>query len=220
MAGTLAAVLAVLVGVVAAALGLGLYVSQVGDASAGDIVVTRRSEDVETAIAPFEAALGSDLEPYKRHLYRLLSYAMHMLGEEGQAHRSVIEKALVYHDIGIWTDDTLAYLEPSAARLEKDLGASLSAEELQLARDIIIFHHKVTAFEGPHADVVNAVRKADWIDVSMGVVSHGVSRDNIAKVNVALPKRGFHSALLAASLRLHGFNVFTMVRDASSIFSL
>merc|ERR1712000_44195 len=33
----------------------------------------------------------------------------------------------------------------------------------------LVYHHKITPFEGPHADIVNAVRKADWIDATQGL---------------------------------------------------
>jgi hypothetical protein len=55
--------------------------------------------------------------------------------------------ALVYHDIGLWTDSDLAYLEPSCAAAEaeaKKLG--LSESDQSLLRDIIFWHHKVRDF--------------------------------------------------------------------------
>jgi hypothetical protein len=66
--------------------------------------------------------------------------------------------ALAYHDIGLWTDGTLAYLEPSMARADEAWSTRLEPEAMQLVRDIIHWHHKVTPFQGPFEEVRNRPR--------------------------------------------------------------
>jgi hypothetical protein len=39
---------------------------------------------------------------------------MHFL-ENAEEYERIVEAAFVYHDIGLWTDRELAYLEPSEA---------------------------------------------------------------------------------------------------------
>lgn len=51
---------------------------------------------------------------YRNHIYRTITYAMHFL-ENAEEYERIVEAAFVYHDIGLWTDRKLAYLEPSEA---------------------------------------------------------------------------------------------------------
>ena len=116
-----------------------------------------------------------------------------------------MERALAYHDMGLFTDLTLEYLEPSAARAEKDLREKLSAEELQLVRDIIVWHHKVLPWKSAneeHAAIVNAVRKGDWIDATTcfskgSFVRKGVASANIVAAHRAIPQMGFGDFLMS-----------------------
>ena len=43
---------------------------------------------------------------------------------------------------------------------------------------------------------VEACRKADWIDASMGTTRKGLSKQFIQEVEAAFPNEGFHSTLL------------------------
>mmetsp|Transcript_12073 Transcript_12073/g.23251 ORF Transcript_12073/g.23251 Transcript_12073/m.23251 type:complete len:106 (-) Transcript_12073:200-517(-) len=81
--------------------------------------------------------------------------------------------------------------------------------QLLLIKDIIMFHHKITPFPGvdAHAKVVNAVRKSDWIDASMGVISKDMSRANIQKVESSIANAGFHKTLQNFIPRLRGWNI-------------
>ena len=210
--------LLVLVVIVAVSIGL-LVIEEKGDASKGDINVISSSEEIEKHLQQYQSLLGNDYNGYRGHLYRVLTYTMYYLDGES-SHRPLIEAALVYHDIGLWTDSVLNYLDPSFGRFKENFCDLYTEEELQLVHDIIIFHHKVTAFEGPHADIVNAVRKADWIDATQGIVHQGMSIDNIAKVTEAIPAQGFYSTLREFGTRLHGYNVFKIVWEMRKIFYL
>ncbi|MEM6254402.1 MAG: hypothetical protein AAF821_15915 [Cyanobacteria bacterium P01_D01_bin.156] len=56
--------------------------------------------------------IGKDFPGYRNHVYRTITYAMHFLGD-ATAHEQLVETAFVHHDIGLWSDHGLAYLEPS-----------------------------------------------------------------------------------------------------------
>ena len=153
----------------------------------------------------------------------------------------IVALAVAYHDIGLWTPGALAYLEPSVAVMEREVyvaasgqkkdkkrhawmaAASLptfSPSDLATAREIILQHHKFTAWQPPtttavvedeaNVDValVNAVRRADWADATMGVVrgggsdSGGMSAEYLETVYNAIPTLGFHAMLLGMSSRL------------------
>lgn len=46
-------------------------------------------------------------------------------------------------------------------------------------------HHKITPFRGPHRDVVEACRKADWIDANKGLIRNGLAA---AQIRADLPE--------------------------------
>jgi hypothetical protein len=108
----------------------------------------------------------------------------------------LVETTFVYHDIDLWTDHELAYLEPSEAVTIADnqkLGLGLDPD---LLRDAIHWHHKIFPYTGPHRDIIEACRKADWIDASKGMLRKGKSRAAIREVEAAFPNLGFHNSLM------------------------
>ncbi len=158
---------------------------------------------VEALLAPYEPDLGEDLAGYRGHIYRVLTYALHFLGAD-HANKPELEAALVFHDIGLWTDGELAYLEPSMAEADR----VLSGHDIDhdLVRRMIWNHHKITPYVGPKAGPINAMRKADWIDATKGRMRKGLSRAQIAKVEAAIPNAGFHDALDRLAGELNGGN--------------
>ena len=120
---------------------------------------------------------------------------MHFLNDADEF-RQLVETVFVYHDIGLWTDRQLAYLEPSEAVATRDnerFNWGLDADALCGA---IHWHHKVFPYKGPHESVIEACRKADWIDATRGWLRKGISRSAIRKVEAAFPNCGFHRTLL------------------------
>ncbi len=167
----------------------------------GELQIITESEVVEALLRKLAPVIGDDLPGYRNHIYRVLTYCLHFL-QGDETHKKAVEVALVYHDVGLWTDNALAYLEPSeqaalAANAEHGWGLDEG-----LLRTIIHWHHKISAYRGPNADVVNAVRKADWVDATKGKVRHGLTKEQISGVNEALPALGFYDTLdrLAADL--------------------
>jgi hypothetical protein len=150
---------------------------------------------IESLLEPYRTVIGDDLPGYRNHIYRTVTYAMHFLGQDPQF-EPLVETAFVYHDIGLWTDRALAYLEPSeqvALRDNERHGWGLDPEAL---RGAIHWHHKLFRYRGHHEAVIEACRKADWIDASQGWIRKGISRRAIAQVEEAFPNLGFHRSLL------------------------
>jgi hypothetical protein len=171
---------------------------------------------VETYLKKYEKVIGTDYPGYRNHIYRVLTYTLHFLDKD-ETFLHVIGPALVYHDIGLWTDKQLSYLEPSSARAKEDLKEKFNKDELELIHNIIYWHHKLTPFAGPHEDVVNAARRADWIDASRGLVHQGMPKAHITKVQNSIANNGFHQTLLDFGPRLYGWNVWRIVTELSSI---
>jgi hypothetical protein len=187
------------------------------------IEVHKNSKHLEERLTKYKDLIGEDYEGYRNHIYRVLTYSLHYLNTD-RAHFAdiqkfipVIEEALVFHDIGLWTDKQLSYLEPSSFRAKEALHDIYSEEELTLLHNIIFWHHKVTDFEGEHKDIVNAVRKADWIDATMGLVNFGMPNPLITEVNAVLPESGFHRTLVEIGPRYYGYNVYKIVTELVTI---
>ena len=151
--------------------------------------------NVEALLARYTAEIGQDLPGYRNHVYRCITYAMHFLGGD-PAHERLVETAFAYHDIGLWTDHELAYLEPSEAVALADNERFAWGFDPALLRGAIHWHHKIFPYRGPHAEVIEACRKADWIDASKGLLRKGMPRADIRAVEAAFPNLGFHATLL------------------------
>jgi len=150
---------------------------------------------VETLLARYEQQIGQDFLGYRNHVYRTITYAMHFLDGRSEFEPTV-ETGFVYHDIGLWTHRELAYLEPSESVAIADNAAQGWGLDPELLRGIIHWHHKVFRYTGPYSEVIEACRKADWIDASQGWLRKGISRSMIRQVELAFPNCGFHQSLL------------------------
>lgn len=160
-----------------------------------NITIKLSRPHVEELLGRFEKLIGKDFPGYRNHIYRTITYAMHFL-ENAEEYERVVETAFVYHDIGLWTDRELAYLEPSEAVAIADnekFGWGLDPE---LLRGAIHWHHKILPYNGPHQRIIEACRKADWIDASKGMLRKGISKAAIKEVEAAFPNLGFHDTLL------------------------
>jgi hypothetical protein len=148
---------------------------------------------IERLLSVYREAIGCDYNGYRNHVYRTVTYALHFLNDREQP---LVETAMVYHDLGLWTDRQLAYLEPSEALALRDnekYGWGLDPEAL---RGVIHWHHKIFRYTGPHAEVIEACRKADWVDATQGWLRKGLTRSFIAGVETEFPNCGFHTSLM------------------------
>ncbi|MGF1562034.1 MAG: phosphohydrolase [Geminicoccaceae bacterium] len=182
------------------------------------IEIITHSATVERLLAPLRAMLGEDYEPYRGHIYRVLTYSLYFLGRDHQ-HRQAVETALVYHDIGMWSDKELAYLQPSIERVLEANARDGWGLDGSLMSAIIRYHHKVFPYRGPHAETVNAVRRADWIDATGGKVRMGVPRTEIARVLAAIPEQGFLAILMRQADDLGGHRFAGLSRVLLNVYT-
>ena len=186
-----------------------------------------------------------DYDKYRNHCRRVLAFASYFyengIGSEGGAAASdqdemkvkkkardmdIMAFAAAYHDIALWTDGRLDYLDPSVAVMERDIESgsigdviSLSPTEKETAVQIILQHHKVTEWSArstkiapasssatpgiePDALVVNAFRKADWADATVGLIRWGLPADLFEAAYNKIPEQGFHKMLSNMGARL------------------
>lgn len=180
-----------------------------------EIRIIRHSDVVEEHLGKYKALIGPDYDGYRNHIYRVLTYANHFLWDKSP-NLDVIASALVYHDIGLWTAKTLAYLEPGAELARKECAYKYTSEQLDMQEGIIMFHHKL--WPVPNAPEVEAVRKADWIDASNGLFNKGMPWSHIRTVKEAIPAAGFYQTLAEIGPRYHGSNVYKILSEIITIY--
>lgn len=156
--------------------------------------MTYPNHTIEELLHKFQPVLGADYEKYRNHVYRVFLACLLMDDDPTNTEKYAI--AAVFHDIGIWTDHTIDYLDPSIAGAKTWLnenGKAAWSEEIAL---MIHWHHKPRRYRGIQQQLVENFRKADWIDVSLGLSNFGVDKHQLQYNRKQLPNRGFHLFLL------------------------
>jgi hypothetical protein len=115
--------------------------------------------------------------------------------------------AIAYHDAALWTDKQLNYLDPSVAAMRQHVAKdSWSDDDLETMSLIIEEHHKVSPVWGckdsVSCDIANAVRKADWVDFTWGLITKGLPKELIWAAYQVVPDAGFHQMLAGMGPRL------------------
>ncbi len=154
---------------------------------------------VDEIITSFSAELGGDFSAYRNHVRRELSFFLALSGLSSPP--AAVLVAAAFHDLGIWTHRTFDYLPPSIELASAYLVKAGLRELEPEVRIIINEHHKVFPYEGPYSPNAEAFRKADLIDLSLGIARFGLPRGLIRSVRKALPNAGFHRRLGALTMR-------------------
>lgn len=153
---------------------------------------------VEALLQKFQPQLGGDYEKYRNHVYRVFANCL-LLDNDGNVCTYAV--AAVFHDIGIWTGHTFDYLAPSIAQLQAHLAETGQQELLEEISLMIFWHHKTSRYTGPFEKTVETFREADWIDVSLGLLTYGIPRRQIKVIREKFPNRGFHGFLVKQTFR-------------------
>ena len=155
---------------------------------------------LDAALDAYAAELGTDFEGYRNHVYRVIN----LCAAQSSDARNQIEKvaiAAAFHDLGIWTAGTFDYLAPSvslAAAYLTHIGRQQWSEDVAA---MIWDHHKVSPHRGSAVSLVEPFRRADWIDVSRGVIHFGMPRELVRRLFATWPSAGFHTRLIRLELR-------------------
>lgn len=142
----------------------------------------------------FKPQMGREYHKYKNHVYRVYFNCLLLNDLPSQAEKFAI--AAVFHDIGIWTDHTIDYLDPSVAQAKLYLEEVDKQEWSEEISDMILWHHKLSRYQGPYEWTVETFRQADWIDVSFGLLSFKADKQQIKLNRIKYPNLGFHFFLL------------------------
>jgi len=177
--------------------------------------VTTRQKTMDSQLDLVRGALGQDYDRYRNHCLRVYTFSKYFLPEfvveEMPNAFDILAVALAYHDVALWTDGALDYLDPTVKQMDSYLSKEeedsiLNVEELEIAEIIIEEHHKFTPYNGgKNATVnalVNAARKADWADFTIGVVGWGLPAGLLEAAYDQVPELGFHMMLAKMGSRL------------------
>lgn len=163
---------------------------------------------VETILDRYASALGREAELYRNHVYRGLNLQL-MIGRIDASHELAV--AWAAHDLGLWTEHTVDYLEPSA-RLAEQLAPEFGVEETSRLRMMVEYHHCIRPLHDP---IVESFRLADRADAWPKRWKGALTMEDIEQLVTAFPYCGFHSFLGRTALRyalLHPWRPVPMFR--------
>ena len=176
-----------------------------------DAALLTRIPAIDDVLNEHATALREDFAGYRNHVYRVVNLCVAIAG------RNELEKiavAAVFHDLGIWTNCTFDYIAPSIALAHGYLVARGREDWIAEIEGMIADHHKITSEADP-ASLVEAFRRADWIDVTYGLRRFGIPRPFVARLFATWPDAGFHWRLVTLTLdrfRSHPLTPLPMVR--------
>ena len=156
---------------------------------------------LDAILARYSGEIGADFTGYRNHAYRVANLCLRTLGSGGAEERERVAIATAFHDLGIWTEHTFDYLEPSVALATAYLAETGREGWIPEIAAMIRKHHKITRYKGSPDRLVEAFRRADWTDVTLGALSFGTPRAFIRELQAAWPDAGFHKLLVRLELR-------------------
>ncbi len=162
--------------------------------------VVRQSALLDELLAGYKPQLALDYDAYRNHCMRLFNFCMALAGDDKEA-EDKIAIAAVFHDLGIWTENTLDYLAPSQLLAQRYLEKSFKASWCKEIDAMISEHHKITRYKENPAWLVEAFRKADLIDLSGGLIRFRLPDDFVSDVLDAYPNAGFHKILARLAIK-------------------
>ena len=167
---------------------------------------------IDDVLNHYEMTMEDDSSGYRNHVYRIVNLCVAIAG------RHELEKiavAAVFHDLGIWTNRTFDYIRPSIALAHDYLVAHAREHWADEIERMISDHHKITRSTAEPSSLVEAFRRADWIDVTRGLRGFGIPRQFVARLFATWPDAGFHWRLVTLTLnrfRSHPLTPLPMVK--------
>ena len=131
-------------------------------------------------------ARGDDAgyDAYKAHVYRVVNFARAVTPDVPDRDDK-LAIAASFHDIAVF--DTLDYLVPSIEAQDvwlQEHGRETWSDELAL---VVAEHHRLSRYgpTRPYTPLVEAVRRADLVDVSQGLIRFGIPSSYVKEVRAA-----------------------------------
>ena len=153
---------------------------------------------VEQLFDQYAERFGKQQTAYRNHVYRLVNLVMAQRPVNDEE-LGKLQVAAFFHDAGIWLAGTFDYLQPSARLAEHYLQEEGLEDWSQDVRTMIMNHHKISRFSRNHLELTEVFRRADWVDVSLGLLRFGIPMARIRLIKRGFPNAGFHPLLLKLS---------------------
>jgi hypothetical protein len=157
---------------------------------------------------------------YRNHCYRVYNLALHVFENElpTKKEQEFLEIAIAFHDIGVWTDNTVDYLPPSMELARKWLKSHGRQNDVELMDKMIEYHHKILEYsrqDETKFKMVERLRQADWIDLTLGIRTFHLDQSDIKALRQDFPHEGFYWILVKGQvnwLKSHWRNPFPYLR--------
>jgi hypothetical protein len=164
--------------------------------------IHRKVDYLDEILLPYKTMMDQDYEPYRNHCYRVYNLAALLTFPEIPPSPEDLKKlaiAIAFHDIGIWTAHTTDYIDPSVEEALKYCKTiNLPSEEADLIAEMIDNHHMFSVYDGH--PLVEGLRKADWIDATMGMRTFGYPNDAIKTIRNEFEVLGFYDLLVKLTM--------------------
>ncbi|WP_078354016.1 hypothetical protein [Mycobacteroides chelonae] len=125
---------------------------------------------------------------YSNHAQRVYIFAHHLAAPQPDAEEK-IAIAAAFHDIAVFR--TLNYLVQNNQALKVWLDNHGKPEwyrEIALAMSM---HHRIRPYRGESAWLVEAIRRADWVECTAGRLHPGIPLDLVRRAQRELPTKQF-----------------------------
>jgi len=150
------------------------------------------TKQIDTILSPYLEQIGSDIG-YINHTKRMLMYALELQDlDEVQKEKFII--ALAFHDLGIWTEQSFDYLDPSVALAKNYLKFHDKTDYENDVVSMIDLHHKLSPIKDN--DLAELFRKVDMVDVYWGAIPFGIDKAKMKAIKKEFPNNGFHFTLI------------------------
>jgi hypothetical protein len=154
---------------------------------------------IEEILQAHQYVCGKDLagyQGYRGHVYRMLNFCL-ALSPQDREGADKFAVAAAFHDLHVFESfDYLGASAASAARFLRERGKEAWTPEVAA---MIASHHKMTAYRGEFAGLVEPFRRADWIEMSFGLFRFGLSKDFVRQVRQTFPIAAFYPRAVVRS---------------------
>eukprot|EP00537_Pseudo-nitzschia_pungens_P014402 CAMPEP_0172388096 /NCGR_PEP_ID=MMETSP1061-20121228/5259_1 /TAXON_ID=37318 /ORGANISM="Pseudo-nitzschia pungens, Strain cf. pungens" /LENGTH=237 /DNA_ID=CAMNT_0013117905 /DNA_START=88 /DNA_END=801 /DNA_ORIENTATION=- len=181
--------------------------------------------DLDDELFTLASYIGQDLGSYRNHCLRVLTFTRFFLPDLDEESLSDVmdlsATVIPYLHIGLWTGESFNFLESSEEKLEKSLGDTFPEIEMEIMRAIVLQQYKTSDYTGLRSQtgnaLVNAVRKANWVDTTMGLIRFNLPSSLLEAAYDELDGAGFHKLIWGRKKRLTISNFLAGVMETATI---
>jgi hypothetical protein len=160
---------------------------------------------IDDILGPHEKGLGVGYIGYRNHCFRMLNVGRFLVPDEPHRDdRFAIMAA--FHDLPFFLDGDLDYLG-RAGDWAHDYLVAMGREEWEPEMRLMIDnHHKVRPYTGPYAPMVDAMRKADWLDVTFTKVRFGMPMSFVRELRATFPMNEAYKGVAMPMIARYAFS--------------